>query len=329
MKFGLIGFGIFALLLISFSIWFYVMRLSGPALMELNDFHPFRSAQAKTEFLAYEKELARAWPVVSEEKTVQTSFGSTFMRVSGPSDAPPLVLLPGGGSTSLIWKANIGALSSVYRTYALDNIYDVGQSVITREIKSGADFSAWLDELFDSLGLGNNIRIVGYSYGGWVSAQYALFHPERLARVVLIAPAGTVLPISGRMLLRMVLSLVPHKYFVRRVMYWTWDDLVKSGSAGKKITDERVDFVMLAYGSFKFKAGVNPSALSDQEIAGFNVPVLYIVGEHEKVYDGRAAIARLKELAPKIETELIPETGHDLLFTHTETVNKRVMKFIE
>jgi pimeloyl-ACP methyl ester carboxylesterase len=56
---------------------------------------------------------------------------------------------------------------------------------------------------------------------------------------------------------------------------------------------------------------------------------LYIVGEHEKVHDGRAAIARLKRLAPKIETELIPGTGHDLLFTRTELVNGRITEFLE
>ncbi len=325
----LVGLGVVALLLVAFSVWMYVERFSGPGPMELNDFHPFRSAKARTEFLAHEKELARAWPVASEERTVKTSFGSTFMRVSGPVDAPPLVLLPGGGSTSLIWKANVAGLSSVYRVYALDNIYDFGQSVYTREIRNGADYAAWLDELLDALGLGKRVRIAGYSYGGWVAAQYALAHRERVARVVLFAPAGTVLPISGGTLARMVRSLIPARVFVRHVMYWVWDDLARSGEAGKAIVDERIEFVELAYGSFKFKPGVNPSVLSDQELAGLGVPVLYLVGEHEKIYDPRAAIARLNKVAPGIETELIPATGHDLLFTHAELVNTRVLEFLK
>jgi pimeloyl-ACP methyl ester carboxylesterase len=230
----------------------------------------------------HEKELAKTWPVASIEQTVETSFGSTFMRVSGPTDAPPLVLLPGGGSTSLIWKANIAGLSSTYRVYALDNIYDLGQSIPTREIGNGADFAAWLDELFDALNLGSSVRIAGYSYGGFVASQYALAHPERTTRLVLLAPAGTVLPISGPTLRRMVLSIIPARPLVSHVMYWVWDDLAHSGDVGEAIVEERIDFLLLAYDTFKLKA-VNPELLTDEQLTSLSVPTLFLVGEHEKI----------------------------------------------
>ena len=321
-------FGGLLLLLVAFCTWMYVERIAGPPPMELNEFHPFRSPQARAAFLAHENELAKAWPVASEERSVRTSFGSTFMRVSGRADAPPLVLLPGGGSTSLIWKANIAGLSSAYRVYALDNIYDFGQSIPMREIRDGADFAAWLDELFDSLKIGSSVRVAGYSYGGFVASQYALAHPERTTRLVLLAPAGTVLPISWSTLTRMVLSLIPARPFVSHVMYWVWEDLARSGDAGQAIVEERIDFVQLAYDSFKLKAGVNPEILTDDQLAGFGVPTLFLIGENEKICDPNRAIARLHTVAPGIETELIPATGHDLLFTHSEYVNQRILEFL-
>ncbi len=324
----LAGVGVLVVVLVAFCAWVYVERIAGPPLMEQNEFHPFRTAQARTTFLAHERALAKAWPVPPEERLVKTSFGSTFMRVSGPSEAPPLVLLPGGGSTSLVWKANVAALSSAWRVYALDNIYDVGQSISTREIRTGADFAAWLDELFDALDLGSSVRIAGYSYGGFVASQYALAHPERTARLVLLAPAGTVMPIPGPTLTRMVLSLIPARPFVSHVMYWIWDDLARSGDAGRSLVEERVEFVQLSYDSFKFKPGVPPDVLSDAQLANLG-PTLFLIGAHEKICDPNAAIARLQQVAPKVQTGLIAETGHDLMFTHADLVNQRVLEFLK
>jgi pimeloyl-ACP methyl ester carboxylesterase len=328
-KWVFLGLVALVLLLAAFVGWLYVTRFSGPAAMDLNAYHPFRSEKARADFLAMEQAAAKAWPVAGEERTVKTSFGTTFMRVSGPADAPPLVLLPGGGSTSLIWKANVAGLSTAHRVYALDQIYDFGQSIYTREIRTGADFAAWLDELFDVLQLGPSVRVGGYSYGGFVATQYALAHPERTARLVLVAPAGTVLPIPGPTIARMALSLMPVRGLVSYVMYWVWDDLARAGPTGKALVEERIDFVLQATGAFKFKQGVNPYVLSDDELASLKVPVLFLVGEHEKIYDSQAVVARLKKVNPGIKTELIPGTGHDLMFTHTERVNAQVLEFLK
>ena len=56
---------------------------------------------------------------------------------------------------------NIEALSTQYRTYAVDNIYDCGRSIYTRPLKSPDDFVHWLDELFTALELGDHINLMG------------------------------------------------------------------------------------------------------------------------------------------------------------------------
>jgi hypothetical protein len=95
----------------------------------LHEFRPFTSQQARDRYLAHYDAMEKSWPIESENRTVTTEHGTTFMRVSGPADAPPLVLLPGGQSTSLVWKRVIEPLSARFRTYALDSIYDEGRSV--------------------------------------------------------------------------------------------------------------------------------------------------------------------------------------------------------
>ena len=110
--------------------------------MELAAHYPFLSEKAKQRYLKHNDERARGWPVPCESRTVETSWGRTFMRLSGPAGAPPLVLLPGGGTHSLMWMPNIAALSGPYRTYALDSILDVGRSANTRPVKTVDDLAA-------------------------------------------------------------------------------------------------------------------------------------------------------------------------------------------
>jgi hypothetical protein len=99
------------------------------------EFRPFVSQQARDRFLAHLKIVEQSWPVESEGRTVTTDHGETFVRVSGPAGAPPVVLLPGGQSSSLVWRRLVEPLSAGLRAYALDAIYDEGRSVPARPMR--------------------------------------------------------------------------------------------------------------------------------------------------------------------------------------------------
>jgi len=75
--------------------------------MELSAYHPFRSPKAKEEYLALYDLRAKRWPVASQTRMVETSYGQTFVRISGAADAPPLVLLSGFSANSLVWVPSI------------------------------------------------------------------------------------------------------------------------------------------------------------------------------------------------------------------------------
>jgi len=95
---------------------FLPLKIAGHTFMDVSAHHPFRSAKAKEMYLESYYRMSMQWPVASETQFVETSFGRTFIRMSGPIDGPPLVLLPGANATSLMWFPNIEALSESYRT---------------------------------------------------------------------------------------------------------------------------------------------------------------------------------------------------------------------
>ena len=296
--------------------------------MDMRAYHPFRSERAKEQFLDLYDMRAKQWPVASESAMIETSYGHTFVRISGPSDAPPLVLLPGAASTSLMWIPNIRALSGPFRTYAVDNIYDYGRSVYTRPVKSPDDFVNWLDELFSALALGDAINLMGLSYGGWLASLYAVCFPNRLAKTVLLAPARTVLPLRLSFMLRVILISLPYRFFTRRFMQWMFGDLTQGDAISRVLFENAVDDMFLASRCFKPKHFVQPTVLKDSELRSIRVPTLYLVGENEKIYSAQKAVQRLGKVAPHINTEVIPDAGHGLTIEQTEMVDGKILEFL-
>jgi pimeloyl-ACP methyl ester carboxylesterase len=291
-------------------------------------YHPFRSAGAKEKYLEFYAQKAARWPVPAEGKIVSTSYGQTFVHVGGIPGAQPLVLLPGGSANSLMWWPNIKAFSKDFETFAIDNLYDFGRSVYTRKPQKPGDLIAWLDELFDGLGLGRNIHLIGLSLGGWMTSLYAIHSPNRLKKTVLIAPANTILMIQPEFGLRAISTLLPFRFFTRRFVYWLFHDLMIKEPAGKQLADELIDELYFSFRCFQRFPMVVPTVLTDAELQNAKVPTLFLVGENEKIYSAQAAVERIRRLAPRWRTDIIPSAGHDLTFSQAEIVNKKVVEFL-
>jgi pimeloyl-ACP methyl ester carboxylesterase len=292
-------------------------------------YHPFKSEEAKKRYLAFYDKYAEQWSVASENLMVDTSFGQTFVRVSGPSDGPPLVLLPGDSVNSLAWIPQIAAFSEEYRTYALDHIFDNGRSIYTRPMKKPADFVAWLDELFTVLEL-ESINFVAHSYGGWQASLYALAHPQRLNKLVLLTPAATILPASLGVLVRGILYFFfPIPAIVRRYLYWNYPDAVRKSETTRAVIDTMVTEALLSKRCFKPRNFFAPTTLTDDEWQNLSVPTLFITAESEVFYSAGKAVQRMKKIAPQVKTLFSEDAGHDVAIVKPEWVNEEVLKFLK
>jgi pimeloyl-ACP methyl ester carboxylesterase len=296
--------------------------------MHVSAFHPFRSAKARERYLRYYDQKAARWPVPAECQLVETSFGQTFVRISGAADLPPLVLLPGGSASSLMWLPNVAAFSAHFRTIAVDNLYDFGRSIYSRKPRDVGDLMRWLNELFDALALGNRVHLLGLSLGGWIAAQYALHCPERIARVALLAPANTVLMIQPEFALRAFAMLLPLRRFTANFVYWLFADLAGQRPDGPQKAEELIDELYLSLRCFRRMPLITPTVFTDDELRAFQPLAVLLVGEHEKIYPAQAAVARLGHFAPTWRAEIIPAAGHDLTFSQPEVVNRKVADFL-
>ena len=293
--------------------------------------HPFKSAAKRDRYLAHYDARAESWPVPSTEIMVDTSWGQTFVRISGPEDGPALVLLPGANATGLMYEPNVAAWAERYRVYAVDNVFDFGRSVNIRNLKTPDDFIDWFDELLDRLGLEEDVHLLGLSYGGWIAAQVGLAHPERLADLVLVAPAATVAWFSSDFITYGIKCLIPHPHFTKSMVYWVMPDAANGTPEHRRMVEKAAENAWLGLRSFKFKQMVHPTVLTDEEWRSFEVPVLFLVGENEVIYSisGEEAVAKINRVAPDIETELFTGCGHDITIVKADRFNLRVLEFLD
>jgi pimeloyl-ACP methyl ester carboxylesterase len=292
-----------------------------------NELWPFTSKEARERYLAHYDTLEKSWPIAWENRTIPTGYGETYLRISGPVDAPPLVLLPGGQSTSLVWKRLIEPLSERYRTYALDSIYDAGRSIPTRPMKDVAELAAWLDEVLDALRLSDGVRMMGISYGAYAVAEYALHAPRRLRKIVWVSPVLVAAPISQEFVNRLRPCAEPGREPVEAFCRWVMPSLTASDA---RAFDSRVDEILLSRECYGPRMPpVRRPVLSDDELKSIAVPALYLLGEHDGATENpREVLARLGGVAPRIETMLIPGAGHDAVVAEPQLIADRVLQFL-
>ncbi len=99
-----------------------------------------------------------------------------------------ILLVHGLGSYIPAWKNNIPSLSENFRVIALD-LPGYGRSSKGPYSASMEFFSQTVIELADSLGI-ESFVMGGHSMGGQISLITALQYPQRVKKLLLVAPAG-------------------------------------------------------------------------------------------------------------------------------------------
>ncbi|MGH9213568.1 MAG: alpha/beta fold hydrolase [Acidimicrobiales bacterium] len=135
---------------------------------------------------------AAAAPAVTFERLVHDVHGtSTVVLAAGDPAAPPVVFLHGAGTFhgwafAQPWVEQFRVLIPYHPGY--------GESDDLDGLREVHDLVVHYVELFDQLGLTNDVNLVGFSLGGLIAARFAIEQKHRLRRLVLVAPAGLRVP---------------------------------------------------------------------------------------------------------------------------------------
>jgi len=121
------------------------------------------------------------------ERRLDLAGVSTAVLEGG--DGPPVVLLHGQGGWSGMWLPVIADLVTTHRVVAPD-LPGLGASEVPDGPPDAARVLAWLGELIQRT-CPSPPALVGASLGASIAARFAIAHPDRLTRLVLIG-AGSL-----------------------------------------------------------------------------------------------------------------------------------------
>ncbi len=114
----------------------------------------------------------------------ETSSNGSVYELSGPADAPVIVLVHGLGLNRHVWGKYIARLAQRYRVLSYD-LYGHGESAPPPGTPSLTTFSEQLFELLDELAI-ECCSIIGFSLGGMINRRFAMDHPQRLHALVIL-----------------------------------------------------------------------------------------------------------------------------------------------
>jgi len=131
---------------------------------------------------------ARAQTPAPESKQVEIFGQKIHYLEAGSASNPAVILLHGLGGDASNWAMTVPALASKYHVYALDQI-GFGKSDKPITNYRVAMLVEFLDVFCKKLGI-QKATLVGNSLGGWTAAAFAIAHPEKVDKLVLVCAAG-------------------------------------------------------------------------------------------------------------------------------------------
>lgn len=283
----------------------------------------FRSEAAKARYIAaYDTALA-SWPIAPTHQEALTRFGSTHVLRTGASEGTPIVLLHAITVASPMWAPNVAALGTEHPVYAIDTVCDVGRSVQTARVRTGADIAEWLDEVLAGLDL-PPAHLVGLSYGGWIALNQARRLPGRVASITSVDPVGAIGRAQGSFLLRILPdSLLASIAKSDKALY----RLLQLLNDGALPDEPLLELCVAGLRTFVGKQPF-PRRLSDDDLRGLDTPAQLFFCGRSPVNDARRAAQRVEDFMPNASVEVISDSGHMLPVVQPEVFSSLALAFI-
>lgn len=266
------------------------------------------TAEGAAFYRAYDRVLEK-WPVTVTTTDLDSEFGTTRVNSCGPEDAPPIVLLPGGGATSTVWFENVAALATRHRVHAIDLLGEPGRSVADGSPMRSADaLLAWLGTVMDGLGLGS-FALGGHSYGAMIALAFALDEPDRVEKLVLLDPNSCFARMHPRYLAR-ALPLLLRPTDTRQRTFIEWE------TSGHSLDDDWLDLLARGAADFPASKTVVPPRPKPAILESLRPDTTVILASDSRVHDSRRIARRITETHGQIRVVTLNGATHHTVPMH-------------
>ena len=249
----------------------------------------------------YDAKLAQ-WPVPHETLFVETEYGKIHVIISGPEEAPPVLLINASALSAWSWIHNVEALSAHYRTFAIDNIGEGGKNEMIAPgniPKTGPEIADFYAHISDELGISKSY-VIGASIGGYISTNFALFAPERVEKLVLLGPMGY--GATKKTVVAMTLAQgFPIKPVQEMTFRWAFGD-------AQRVSESFGEWFRI-YMKGLIPTPIPPSSFTPEQLRTLQVPTLAYFGTKDGVIGDAHNAKTLAENIPSAEIRIV-DSGH-------------------
>lgn len=282
----------------------------------------YRSPEGRAEVLALYDEALGRLGTGCESRRVTTSFGETHVLMTGPEDAPPLVVLQGGNFVNPLCLAWFLPLAREHRLIAPDIVGQPGLGAETRPSSKGNGHARWMVEVLDGMRL-ERTAFVGISYGAGVILRVAGYAPERISRAALVSPSGIAIGSIPRMIKDVALPMLLYRASPNR------ERLLR---AARPILTEPDDLYVRQLGAVYRNVKLDrdlPRTATEEELAGYEAPTLLFAAQEDLFFPYRAVIPRARKIIPNlVASELLLGCRHVPSAEAFAHVNDRILAFL-
>lgn len=202
------------------------------------------------------------------------------------------------------WEYQINYFARHYRVVALD-LRGHGQSDAPYTDYTMAEMVSDLQAVVEELDFPPQFILIAHSFGGSIAVEYANAHPERLAKLVLIATAGEYpLPKAARLAMRMPLDVIRPFWKYRP----KWD-------AEIHVMKRMAQNNMLKWRGWPLMRNIT-------------TPTLVVTGERD-VYFPRKVFDDVGKMIPNAEVYDIGSAKHKVQLERHQAVTRAIERFID
>jgi pimeloyl-ACP methyl ester carboxylesterase len=188
-------------------------------------------------------------------------------------------------------------------------------------------------EVFDALGL-ERFDLVGHCAGGWIAAELAVRHPERVRRLALIGACGLFVP--GEPIGDVFMHAQPERgtdqSSLRALLFASADapTALRFFPDGRGDLDEEVRrYQMLRFGSFVgFKPPYFYSRALRERLHRAKMPALVVWGDGDRMVPRAHGEAYATDLSSANELRLVSNAGHALVLQQPQMAGGMLVEFL-
>lgn len=236
---------------------------------------------------------------------VDTSAGRVHaLDAKGKGTLPPAVLFHGLGASAVSYSPLITRLRNDFSRVLAPDAPAHGFSVAPEDLYTGRPLERGLNETVSSL-LDRPAVVIGNSLGGFAAIRFALAHPEHVAKLVLLSPAGA--PMTDEEFAR-VSSFFRPKGHAEALEFV--DLLLAKRSPIRHAIAMGFRHRFNQPDLKRFVAGLPKESLHTDEVSSLKMPVLFSWGAHERILPHSGFEFFTKHLPSHTTIERPVEFGH-------------------